>query len=56
MKTNWKDSLKRQWNENPLYVLLVSTTIAAIGIAAIDAASSARSKNAYAKQINQKYN
>jgi hypothetical protein len=51
----WKDKLKKEWDENPLQVIAVTALAATAAAKLIEAVSSARSKSAYAKQINRKW-
>lgn len=56
-KKTWQrgiDRLKDEWNENPMLVLTVFGIAAGGTAKLIDAASSAQSKRAYAKQIDAK--
>ena len=50
----WKERLKKEWNENPLQVIAVAALAANAAAKLIDAVSSSRSKNAYARQINRR--
>lgn len=51
---NWKDKLKKQWDENPLAVIAV-TGLAITAIAKlVDATSAAQGRRAYARQIDYK--
>ncbi len=47
----WKDKLKAYWNENPLQVIMVGAFAATAAAKLIDANSQAKSRKAYAKQI-----
>lgn len=51
----WKDKLKQEWNENPMQVIAVGAMATTAVVAVLNALSSARSRNAYARQINHKY-
>lgn len=50
----WKDKLKQEWNEDPLKVIVVGTGVVGISLAVLNSISQARSRNAYARQINYK--
>jgi hypothetical protein len=49
------NKIKQAWDENPLQVIAVGASVAVAATAVLNAASSARSRNAYARQINYKY-
>lgn len=49
-----KNQLKKLWNERPLEVAAVSAAAVTAVAKVVDVVSSARSRNAYAKQINRK--
>jgi hypothetical protein len=51
---NWKDRLKKEWNENPLQTILVGSLAATAASKLLDSMSSARSRRAYARQIDYK--
>lgn len=54
-KQSWQrgvDRLKAEWNENPMLVLTVFGIAAGGTAKLIDAASSAQSRRAYAKQVD----
>lgn len=51
---NWKTRIKQAWEENPMQVAIVGAAVATAAAKLIDTASSVRSRNAYAKQINRK--
>jgi hypothetical protein len=48
----WKDRLKREWNENPLQVIMIGAFAATAAAKVLDTMSSANSRRAYAKQID----
>lgn len=51
---NWKERLKEEWNNNPLQTILVGSLAAGAASKLLDSVSSARSRRAYAKQIDYK--
>lgn len=50
----WKEKLKRQWDENPLQVLMVGALVATAAAKVIDSMSAAQGRRAYARQIDYK--
>ena len=50
----WKEKIKREWNENPLNVIAVASGAVVATTMLLGAVSQARSRNAYARQINQR--
>lgn len=50
------DKLKKQWNENPLGVIVVAAFAASAAAKLIDAMSAAEGRRAYARQVNYKVN
>lgn len=48
----WKDRLKREWNENPVQVIMVGAFAATAAAKLLDAMSAAQGRRAYAKQVN----
>lgn len=51
---DWKDRLKKEWNENPLQTILVGAFAATAVTKVLDTMSAARSRRAYARQIDYK--
>lgn len=49
-----KNQLKKLWSERPLEVVAVGAAAVTAVAKVLDVASSARSRNAYARQINRK--
>lgn len=52
----WKDKLKKQWDENPLQVLIIGGFVATAAAKVIDAMSAAQGRRAYARQVDYKVN
>jgi hypothetical protein len=50
----WNDKLKEVWDENPLGVMLVGGFVTSSAAMLINALSAARSRRAYARQIDYK--
>lgn len=50
----WKEKVKRQWDENPLQVILITSLAVTAAAKLIDAMSAAQGRRAYAKQIDYK--
>jgi hypothetical protein len=48
---NWKDRLKQAWNENPLQVIATGAMAVTAAALLVDAASKAKSRRAYSKQV-----
>lgn len=48
----WKDRLKREWNENPMQVIIVGAFAASAAAKLLDAMSASQGRRAYAKQVN----
>ena len=52
----WKDKLKQEWNDNPMQVIAVGAMATTAVVAVLNAMSQARSRNAYARQVNYRVN
>lgn len=50
----WKDRLKKEWDDNPMQVIMIGSLAATAAAKVLDTLSSARSRHAYAKQIDYK--
>jgi hypothetical protein len=48
----WKDKLKQAWDENPLAVISVATAAVIAATAVVNTVSQARSRHAYARQVD----
>ena len=51
---NWKEKLKKQWNENPLQCIVIGAFAATAAAKVLDSVSAAQSRHAYAQQIKFK--
>lgn len=51
---DWKTRLKKEWNENPLQVIVVGALAVTAAAKLLDTMSHVRSRNAYATQINRR--
>lgn len=51
MNPQWLQKLKKEFNDNPIQVILVFSAAAYSGAKLLDAVAGIRSRNAYAKQI-----
>lgn len=52
----WKDQLKHEWNNDPLKVIAVAVFAAPALAKLLNAITGARSRAAYAKQVNYRTN
>ncbi len=48
----WKERLKKEWNENPLQVIVIGALAATAAAKVIDAMSSAQGRRAYSRQVD----
>ncbi len=48
----WKDQLKKEWNNDPLKVIAIAVFAAPAAAKLLNAITAARSRSAYAKQVN----
>lgn len=53
---NWKTRLKAYWDEDPLRVIMVGSTVVVTTVAVVNAVSQAQSRRAYAKQVDYRVN
>lgn len=51
MNPQWLQKLKKEFNDNPIQVVLVASAFMYSGAKLLDAVAGIRSRNAYAKQI-----
>lgn len=49
---NWKDRLKKEWDNNPMQVIAVGALAATAAAKLLDAMSAAQGRRAYAKQVD----
>ena len=47
----WKDELKKEWDENPLKVLLVTALVSNAAARLMNSVSAVQGRRAYAKQV-----
>jgi len=47
----WQEQLKKQWNQNPIQVLIVGSLVASAAAKVLNALSAAQGRRAYAKQV-----
>ena len=52
----WKDKLKREWNNNPLQVIMIGAFAATAAAKVLDTMSASRSRAAYARQVDYRVN
>lgn len=52
LMNNWKDRLKKEWDNNPMQVIAVGALAATAAAKLLDAMSAAQGRRAYAKQVD----
>jgi hypothetical protein len=52
VEMTWKESLKRQWDDNPIAVIGVGALAATAAAKVLDTMSAAKGRRAYAKQVD----
>ena len=50
----WKDRIKQEWDENPIAVIAIGGMVLTALAKIIDSWSSAQSRRAYARQVDQR--
>ena len=53
---NWKQKLKKEWDENPVQCIIVASLAATAAAKLLDAMSAAQGRKAYARQVNYRVN